>query len=246
MSNELEKSKKTALPVLSELYADTAMVIKQNELNLLLNQPPAQTWISNHPIIKKVIINEAGQKVTVPAQYIPIERLEWLCTRIFSKYKTEIKHSYILANSVVVEIRFHYIDPITGEWEWTDGIGACPLQTDKDAGAIEFNKLKPASVQMAAPAAKTYAFKDAVESLGKLFGKDMNRAENVIYDSSLHAQIDEMSKLEAKRKLSDAIDLCQDNDLKNSIIDNVIDAEDNLKNTKDFYLSQLLRLTNGG
>ena len=66
---------------------------------------------------------------------------------------------------------------------WQDGVGAAPLQTDKGAGAIDFNKIKNDAVMKAAPAAESYAVKDATEKIGKLFGKDLNRADKILYDS---------------------------------------------------------------
>jgi hypothetical protein len=97
------------------------------------------------------------------------------------KYRVEIKESKLLANSVVVTIRLHVLDPISGEWDWQDGIGATPLQTAKEAGAIEFDKIKSAAVQMGAPAAESMAVKDAAEKFGKLFGKDLGRKEILDY-----------------------------------------------------------------
>ena len=41
------------------------------------------------------------------------------------------------------------------------------------------------SVMKAAPAAESYAIKDAAEKIGKLFGKDLNRADKIMYDSLL-------------------------------------------------------------
>jgi hypothetical protein len=35
----------------------------------------------------------------------------------------------------------------------------------------------------AAPAAESYAVKDAAEKIGKIFGKDLNRKDEIIYDS---------------------------------------------------------------
>ena len=35
----------------------------------------------------------------------------------------------------------------------------------------------------AAPAAESYAVKDAAEKIGKLLGKDMNRADRIMYDT---------------------------------------------------------------
>ena len=66
---------------------------------------------------------------------------------------------------------------------WQDGIGAMAIQTDKGKGAMDWNYTKPDGVMKAAPAAESYAFKDAAEKIGKLFGKDMNRADQIAYDS---------------------------------------------------------------
>ena len=66
---------------------------------------------------------------------------------------------------------------------YQDGIGACPLQTDQGAGAIEFNKIKSNAIMLAAPAAESYAFKDAAEKIGKIFGKDLNRKDEIGYMS---------------------------------------------------------------
>jgi hypothetical protein len=92
-----------------------------------------------------------------------------------------VKESGILANSVQVIIRLYYIDPVSGDWDWQDGIGASPLQTNAGAGAIDFNQIKNAAVMMAAPAAESFAVKDAAEKLGKIFGKDLNRKDEISY-----------------------------------------------------------------
>jgi hypothetical protein len=168
------------LPVLADLYSDTELKIAQNELNVLLNAPPAPVWLKEHPFAKVVKIIE-GKKVSVPAKYIPIERIEWLLTRIFIRWYVEIKTVQLIANSISVTVRLYYQDVVTKEMLWQDGIGAVALQTDQGAGAIEFDKIKSSAVQMAAPSAETYAVKDAAEKIGKLFGKDINRAIQIDY-----------------------------------------------------------------
>lgn len=169
------------LPTIDELRKDEALSLKQNSLMVLLNQSPPAAWAKNHPTAKKK--DEVTGRYE-PAKYLPVERVEWLMSRIFNKWRTEVKSTQLIGNSVVVTVRVHYLDPITGEWDWTDGVGASPLQTDSGAGAIDFNKLKSAAVQMAAPSAKSYAFKDACECLGKIFGKDLNRRD-IDYNSLL-------------------------------------------------------------
>lgn len=155
------------LPKIQELYGDINMVQAQNDLNVLLNQEPNKQWVKTHPMTKGL--------------YIPIERIEWLLTRIFIRWYVEVKDVKLIANSIMVVITLHYQDPINNEWLKQDGVGAAPLQTDKDAGATDWTKIKSNSVQIGAPAAETYAVKDAADKIGKLFGKDLNRADNLAY-----------------------------------------------------------------
>ena len=162
---------KRNLPKLADLY-DGNLELKQgqNELNVLLNQPPKSEWIKEHPFAKGV-------------KYIPIERIEFLLTRLFIKWRVEVKSIQTIANSCVVTIRLHYQNVEDNEWSWQDGIGAAPIQTEKDAGAMDWNKVRTDSVMKAAPAAESYAVKDAAEKIGKIFGKDLNRKDEIIYDS---------------------------------------------------------------
>jgi hypothetical protein len=167
MSTELTK-----VPTLQDLITETEDTIKQNALMVILNQQPPATWLAEHPMIR-------GYK------YIPIERVEWLLSRIFGKWWVEIKETAILANSVVVTVRLWVVNPLTGEHQFQDGIGAAPVQTDKGAGASDWNAVKSDGVQKAAPSAESYAIKDAAEKFGKIFGKDVSRKMNLDYNSML-------------------------------------------------------------
>lgn len=173
-------SEKSQLPTIKELYDGTIEKSKQNDLNVLLNQPPNPKWLKKHPM---------GN-----FKYLPIGRVEYLLTRLFINWYIEIIECKLIANSVVVTIRLFYQDPVTGQIKQQDGIGANPLQTNKEAGAIEFNEIKTNAVQLAAPAAESYAIKDAAEKIGKLFGKDMNRADQISYDSLLGNIAGELDK----------------------------------------------------
>jgi hypothetical protein len=159
------------LPTLKNLYdGDLELKKGQNDLNVLLNQPPKTDWIKNHPFVKGV-------------RYIPIERIEYLLTRLFIKWRVEVKSIQTIANSCVVTVRLHYQNIEDNEWSWQDGIGAAPIQTEKDAGAMEWDKVRTDSVMKSAPAAESYAVKDAAEKIGKIFGKDLNRKDEIGYDS---------------------------------------------------------------
>jgi hypothetical protein len=177
--------KRPALPELKELLAgDMELRADQNDLNVYLNTTPPDGWIKKHPIVSNV-------------KYLPIERIEWLLTRIFFRWYIEIVESKIVANSITVTVRLFYLDRLSdsGNYLHQDGVGAAPLQTDKGAGAIEFDKIKNDAVMKALPAAESYAIKDAAEKIGRLFGKDLNRKDDIGYDI-LSGQIERETKHE--------------------------------------------------
>jgi hypothetical protein len=160
------------LPTMQDLITDTEDSLKQNALTVLLNQNPPAQWLVTHPMIRDY-------------KYIPIEKVEYLLTRIFGNWSVEIRNTQIVANSVVVTVRIHVINPVNGQPMWQDGIGAAPIQTDKGAGATDWNAVKTDGVQKAAPSAESYAIKDAAEKFGKIFGRDVSRKTTMDYNGLL-------------------------------------------------------------
>jgi hypothetical protein len=160
---------KKSIPSLEDLYSDKAIINKQNQLNIILNAEPKKDWIKQHPFVKNL-------------NYLPIERVEYLLTMIFAKWRVEVKEIKLLANSIVTTVRVWVLDPITGEWDYQDGIGAMPIQVQKGSGATEFDKMNSSAVQIGSPASESFAIKDACEKFGRIFGKDLNRKDNINYD----------------------------------------------------------------
>ena len=160
------------IPTMKDLIADQESNIKMNNLMVLLNQDPLDKWLVPHPMIRNY-------------KYLPIERVEWLLSRIFTKWWVEITDSKIVANSAVVTVRLFVVNPLDGKQWHNDGIGCAPIQTDKDAGATDFDKVKSDGVMKAMPSAETYAIKDAADKFGKIFGKDVGRKQQIDYMSLL-------------------------------------------------------------
>lgn len=154
------------LPTLKDLHHDESVAFKNDQLNLLLNQPTPEKWIKDHPFAKNV-------------KYIPIDKVEFLLTRIFQEWKVEIISYSALFNSVSCHIRLHYKNPIRGEWSFHDGVGAVGVQTDAGKSAADLGAIKQDAVMKALPAAESYAIKDAAEKLGILFGKNLNRKDTI-------------------------------------------------------------------
>jgi len=154
------------LPTLKDLHHDESVAFKNDQLNLLLNQPTPEKWIKDHPFAKNV-------------KYIPIDKVEFLLTRIFQEWKVEIISYSALFNSVSCHIRLHYKNPISAEWSYHDGVGAVGVQTDAGKSAADLGAIKQDAVMKALPAAESYAIKDAAEKLGILFGKNLNRKDTI-------------------------------------------------------------------
>ena len=179
------EEKKSLVPSYNQLVSgDLDLKGQQNDLNKLLNCEPPKAWLKAHPFAKGV-------------KYMPIERVEYMLTKIFIRWSVEVKSVQLMANAVVVTVRLYYQDVLTDKTLFQDGVGGAPLQTDKGAGAVDFNAIKSDAVMKAAPAAESFAVKDAAEKIGKLFGRDLNRADQILYD--------ELAKLPEKETKHDQI-----------------------------------------
>ena len=162
--------------------------VKRDEFLKLINVNPPEEWIKLHPFAKGV-------------KYLPIERIEWLMTRLYQQWKVEVKETKQLMNSLTVTVRVHYKDPIDG-WTWQDGVGAVPAKTDKGSRASDMNAILSDAVQTGLPAAKSFAIKDATEHIGKIFGGDLNRKDKLGFVPSYATPdvVDEMAKKKAEMK----------------------------------------------
>jgi hypothetical protein len=155
------------LPTLNELFDDNIELAgKQEGLNFILNAAPPDKWIKEHPFIK-------GWK------YLPIEKVEYLLSKLFKRYSIEVVKTGMLMNSIEVTVRVHFFNPAIGEMCYHDGVGACELQTNKDTGALkmDMSNVSRGAVSMALPIAKSLAIKDATDHIGKIFGRDLNRKD---------------------------------------------------------------------
>jgi hypothetical protein len=160
------------LPKIQDLYIDKVSTQKNDALVMLMNQPPKDTWVKTHPFIKNY-------------KYLPIERIEFLLKTIFKNYRIEVTGQGTAFNGVWVTVRVHYLHPVTGTWEFHDGIGALQLQTAKGTSPADLANINNGALSMAFPNAKTIAIKDAADHFGKLFGSDLNRKDLISYDMDL-------------------------------------------------------------
>lgn len=151
------------------LYNGIGFIKDIENLDEILNSEPKKEWLKEHPQVKGFM-------------YLPIEKVEFLLTRLFENARIEIRSVISSDTRAVVTIRVHYTKK--GKETFLDGIGAAQI-----------NKIQPA--EMAFPLAKSLAFKDSIEFEGKIFGKDLNRAE--VSTVTKQAQFTEEQQLELEK-----------------------------------------------
>ena len=156
-------------------------VIKQEKFNTLLNAQPPIKWLKRNDQIR-------GKD----SYYLPIDKIETMLDTFFPENRIEIKSIAQMANAIVAVVRVHYKNPVVGEWTYQDGTGAMALQTEKDHLASDMVHIKSNAVQLAAPAAVSYAIKDAAEHIGKIFGRDLKRSDTedfqIMYTEAMNKQ----------------------------------------------------------
>lgn len=157
---------------------------KMDEFLEIVNLDPPEAWLQEHPLARGV-------------KYLPIERVEWLMTKIFQEWRPEVLHIDTMFNSITCTVRLHYKHPLTG-WTYSDGVAAVPAKTSKGAKASDMNEILSEAVMTGLPAAKSFAIKDAADNIGKIFGRDINRKNNLAFVASYKQDEDEKT-LEAFR-----------------------------------------------
>lgn len=132
-----------------------------------INTPPHESWKRNHPNPKL-------------GKYIPIGFVEGLLRKIFHEYRVEVLQQTLMLNGIQTTVRLHYFDRFVDHcWKYQDGVGGAGLQADdKKPDGIAHG-----AVMMAAPSSKSFAIKDAAESIGRLFGADISRKDSMDFDA---------------------------------------------------------------
>lgn len=158
----------TNIPTLADLHHSPDIAYKKDGLKFLLSHSPTAEWLKKN-------------KYAQNAEYLPIDKVEYLLDRIFQEWKVEVLKTGQLLNSVEVTVRLNYIDPVTGLWKFHDGVGAKELQTKSETGHLktDLSNIAPGAVEMALPIAKSKAIRDAADHLGRLFGRDLNRKDTI-------------------------------------------------------------------
>jgi len=136
----------------------------------ILNKKPLPSRIKKNPYANNAL-------------YISISDVEMDMDKVFfGQWSCRmVGQPQILGNSVVVSVEVEFLHPVSGNWLVRVGTGAQDVQTDANGRA------KAKALIKAVPAAKSTAFKNACKSIGKLFGRDLNRTDEAQFAETAEA-----------------------------------------------------------
>lgn len=148
-----------------------------------LNAPCVQQWV----------------KVRNGKKYLPVSALESIMDAIFFGMWSTCNDSYqIVANEIGYIITVKFKHPFSGEWLERSGAGACQIRQISGASPTDVDKKIKNALEMDLAHARANAFKNAVKSIGRFFGRDLSRKDEDVRPD--YGQIDKIkSKAEAAK-----------------------------------------------
>lgn len=166
-----------------ELYDNDTRVKAQN-FQHILHRSPAKDEIQ---------VNTQAKN----SKYVPISFLEMKLDELFfGLWSTERFNYIVVANEMVGSLEVKYFHPVHKVWLRRIGAGAVMIQQEKGADITDISKKYKNTLTKDFPHLKAECFRNACLSIGKTFGRDLNRD----FADQYNPIITDKSDLDEKRK----------------------------------------------
>lgn len=171
---------------------------------------------------------ELGKTPDGKARTLPISFVEMTLDELFlGQWETSEPVYQQIFNEVVASLVLTVWHPITQRPIRRTGFASVIITQDKDATIAEFNTTKKKNaLDLSFPKLKSECVKNAAQSLGKIFGRDLNRQQTDTYNPAFKKLSDIGFKALLDRVEGgdwEALELAQSNfilsDIQNSIIE---------------------------
>jgi hypothetical protein len=138
-----------------------------------------QGLLHTEPLKEEIQVNPAANN----SRYIPISFLEMELDEMFGGlWSTKNFTSRTVANEEIGSIELWYFHPIAQTWLCRIGAGAVMIQFKKDSEITDLSAKIKNTLTKDYPHLKAECFRNACQSLGKKFGRDLNRKLNDQYN----------------------------------------------------------------
>ena len=134
-----------------------------------LNSDPEETRVKRNP--------HAGNSM-----YLPITDVEMTLDRMFQGlWQTRNFTQQVVANEIIGHIELGVFHPVLRDWIWRTGAASVMIQQSKGSDITDIGAKIKNTLVKDFPHLKTECVKNAARSLGKIFGRDLNRNDEDIY-----------------------------------------------------------------
>ena len=116
------------------------------------------------------------------SQYLPVSFIEMnLDEAFFGLWQIDNFSYTVIVNEIVGSVDLKIFHPISKMWLTRTGCASVQIQLEKGAGVTNIEKKGKNTLVKDFPHLKTECIKNAAKSIGKLFGRDLNRQEKAVY-----------------------------------------------------------------
>lgn len=163
----------------------------ENENDLRISLERFLTKLSKLPdlnVLKKTPDNKAF--------YLPIDHVETSLDELFFGLWETTNFKYqVISNEVTASIELRFFHPIAKTWITRSGAASISIMVDKapeglagqerNRWALDVSNKKPNALDMGLPKLKADCIKNACQSLGNIFGRNINRTHRDVYQPIL-------------------------------------------------------------
>lgn len=152
---------------------------------------PKQSWIKSRSLGR-------GRK----SYYIPIEVKESLKDIFFDEFDVIDIKEKVIVNEILIIVKIQFLPSYpNSEHRFTSGIAAKPIQCSSGSEAFKFPRGKITNaLEYNASAAETAAISNALNKLGNVFGKNLNRDVDDGYNFANKVNKSDKKKKKKKKK----------------------------------------------
>lgn len=159
-----------------------------------------QTFIqklNNLPDAESIDKTPDGKAGTILISHIEMLLDEYF----FGLWETENFKWAVIANEIVGSIDLCFYHPVTGIRMKRNGAAAIQIMVNAGTNALDVQNKKSNALDMGFPKLKAECLKNAANSLGKMFGRDLNRKKSDTFKGLL--KVDTSNTIDKLKKLKD-------------------------------------------
>ena len=174
------------------------------------------TFVNRQPKSEEIKVNKyAGN-----SKYLPISFIETTLDELFMMdWTTENFQYQVVANELIGSLELVFTHPISGRVIRRVGAAAVPIQMKKGSDVSQFENKIHNTLVKDFPHLKASCLANAARSIGKLFGRDLNRKDNDTYQPMFLGGVQKEAS-----SVSDKIEKCKNLEVLETIFQENQDA----------------------